>query len=419
MCIMAGKTEYIKYIIIGLTAFISRAVTAFLSNNRLDIAEYLNWAIGLQGGMTTAYLRMPNLDYPPMHLPVLYVSGRIIGWFSLSEPQAFFLIKLVPIMVDVLACLLIYKVVRAKCASSDNAVKYAFIAAMLYALNPAVLLNTAWWGQTDGLIMFFAVLVCYLAENKHYKWATAVTALAVLTKIQGLFILPILGLELLRTKNLKTIILSAAVFLAVFIAGLAPFAFHTSLFNMVERIYFNAAGLRPIASLRAFNFHAMLGGSNIPDYYTPIGQLSFFVIGIGMTTIIFAAFTVYYLTRKRTNIWLGMMFVFYTIFMFMPRMHERYMIYILPLLLIASFTIESERKWVHISLKSLFGITTIIIFINHAILMWGMLNQPTREYWIDNFERFVRICSVFSVITYVIFFIIYYRISRSEHERNI
>ena len=397
-------------IIIGLTAFISRVIVALLSNNVMDISWYLGWARGLQEGLTTGYLSMSDLDYPPLFLPILYIIARIDSLLQLTDGRTMFLIRCVTIVVDVLTCLLIYRVVIMKCSSE----KYAFIAAILYALNPAVLLNTSWWGQTDGQIMFFVVLVCWLIENKHYKWGAVVTALAVLTKIQGLFILPIFGLELLRTKNLKTIALSSLAFLAVFVAGLAPYARHTNLFNMIERIYFNAAGMRPIASLWAFNFHALLGGANRPDHYTPVGSLSFFIIGITLTALIFTVFTIYYLTRKRTNIWLGMTFVFYTIFMFMPRMHERYMIYIIPLILITAFTIhiETETKWVQIVLKSLFGITTVVIFINHAILMWGVQNQLTREYWINNFEHFVRICSVFSFITYVIFFIIYYCVSK-------
>jgi Gpi18-like mannosyltransferase len=395
-------------IIIAAVAVAARIVTALLSNNRLDIAEYHRWAMSLQEGLTTAYNHMPYLDYPPLYIPVLYLKGAIISAFALSEPQAFFLLKSATMLVDVAACLLLYMII-----SKRAGLKIALIASLTYALSPAVLMNSAWWGQTDGQIMFLAILICWLVEQKRWKTASIVCAIAALTKMQGAFLLPILGLELLRTRNIKEIGLSAATFLAVFIAGLLPYARHTGgLFGIFSRIYLESAGKYPVASNRAFNFMALIGGSITPDYYTPIGSLSFFVIGITLTAIAALLFSAYYLTRKSPDIWLGLTMIIYTIFMFMPRMHERYMIYIIPLLMIPAFCTYGGKIG-HI-LKGLLAASTIIIFINHYILMWGMLNQPTRDYWIGPFEQFVQIMSGVNFVLYIVTCIVYFRAQKQR-----
>ena len=395
-------------IIIVVAAAVARIVTALLSNNRLDVAEYHRWAMSLQDGLTTAYNHMPYLDYPPLYIPVLFLKGAIINALALSEPQAFFLLKSTTMLVDIAACLLLYVLI-----SKRSGLKIALIASLTYAFSPAVLMNSAWWGQTDGQIMFLAILVCWLSEEKRWKTAAAVCAIAALTKMQGVFLLPILGLELLRTRDIKQIGLSAATFLTVFVAGLLPYARHTGgLFGIFSRIYLESAGKYPVASNRAFNFMALIGGSITPDHYTPIGTLTFFAIGITLTVIAAVVFSVYYLTRKNPDIWFGLTMVIYTIFMFMPRMHERYMIYIIPLLMIPAFSTYAGK--IGRTLKGLLVIATVIIFINHYILMWGMLNQPTREYWIGPFEQFVQAMSAVNFLLYVVTCVIYVRAQKQR-----
>ncbi|MCL2217045.1 MAG: glycosyltransferase family 39 protein [Defluviitaleaceae bacterium] len=402
------KKEYRDYTIVILTALLSRFLVAFLSTNRLDIAEYYRWAMGLQYGLTTAFYRMPNLDYPPLQLPILFFNGWLINNVTLAGNHPFFIIKLFPILMDVVASVLVFNIVKNRTNDRNG-----LIAALAYALNPALLINTAWWGQTDGLIMFFAIVICWLTEKKRLKSAAAACALAALTKIQGLFILPILGLELLRNKNPKTIALSAVIFLAVFFTGLSPFFAHSGVWGIVERIYFAAAEMRPIASLRAFNLLAFLGGSNVPDSGTPFGgPFTFFIIGVTLTALVAAGFIVYYLTRKRPNIWLGLAMIFYSIFMLMPRMHERYMIYVIPLFLIPAFT--TPVKKMALALKALLASASVVIFVNHAILMWGVANQPTRHLWIDAFEQFVQIGAGVSVALYVAVCFVYLKYSDSS-----
>jgi len=402
----------INYAIIISVALVSRLIIAWLSTNRLDIAQYYVWAMGLQGGFMSAFYRMPNLDYPPLQLPILYFNGWLINNMAFASARPFIVIKIFPIMADVVATVMVFNIVKNR---ANN--KTGLVAALAYALNPALLINTAWWGQTDGLIMFFAIVVCWFAEKGRFKSAAAACALAALTKIQGLFCLPILGLELLRNKNdkTKTIALSAVVFLVVFFIGLSPFFAYNGVWGIVERIYFAAAERRPIASIHAFNVLALLGGSTMPDYYTPFGGVvSFFMIGIGLTATVATGFAIFYLTRKRPDVWLGLAMVFYSIFMLMPRMHERYMIYIIPLVLIAAFT-HPVRKTANM-LKAILAACTVVIFINHGILLWGFANQPTRELWIDAFGQIVRVGAGVSTVLYVVTCYVYLKYASNKQD---
>jgi Gpi18-like mannosyltransferase len=406
------KFDAVCLAVVITVAIFSRVIVSFLSTNYLDILQYYLWAMGLQDGLWTAYINMPGLDYPPLTLPFYYFGGWLVTNFSIAGNHPFLVLKILTIVVDTLACILIYTIIKKRVTNEGGKKWLPTVVALVYALNPSLLINTAWWGQTDGLIMFFCLAVCVLIEKKRFNWAAAVCALAMLTKIQGAFLVLILGLELLRndgdgfnfTRTVKRTLLATVTYMAVFFAGLAPFIPHHGIWGIFSRIYINAAEMRPIASLRAFNFLAFLGGSNVPHDVEPFGGgVSFFMIGIFCIVCAAIAFSVFYLTRKKPDVFLGFGMILYTIFMFMPQMHERYMIYIIPLFLVAA--VLSRDFSVH--LKIILTIATLVIFINHAILMWGMLNQPTRELWIDGFERFVWVMSAVNVVLYVATCIVY------------
>jgi len=217
------------------------------------------------------------------------------------------------------------------------------------------------------------------------------------------FGLSILGLQLLRERRLKVILQSAAAYVGVCLAVLLPFALRHGFLGIIERIFLSGAGKYGLAADRAFNFMSLVGGDNVADSSVVFGGVSFFALGVGLAACALVAFSVHYLTRRQPDVWAGFAMVFYIAFMFLPRMHERYMIYVVPLFFVAACF---ARGWVY---RFVYCAVTVVVFVNQAIIMWAVQNQLTRPVWIDSFNLFVVVCAAVNFVLFVGVCVVYAR----------
>src|SRR5258708_36204482 len=107
------------------------------------------------------------------------------------------------------------------------------IDSVLYLFNPAVLANSAIWGQVDGLTAFFSILSLWAFDINPYASAFAL-AFGTIIKPQTALLALIIFLMMLRDKwNIKRIIIyilfSALVFVGLFI----PFSGGSNLINFI------------------------------------------------------------------------------------------------------------------------------------------------------------------------------------------
>ena len=143
----------------------------------------------LPNGLFSVYQRATqiSLDYPPLYLLCLYPIGLIykaVGT-DIHSVYQMFLMKFWPIIFDCLVGALIYFIFRKK------DINIALIGSTLWLLNPSTIYNSAFWGQTDSIMVFFLVLSFYYLSQKRESLACIFFAVAGLIKYQSLFFVPV------------------------------------------------------------------------------------------------------------------------------------------------------------------------------------------------------------------------------------
>src|SRR5215208_2776247 len=93
-------------------------------------------------------LREPFSNYTPPYLYLLFLITKTAGLIPKISA-----IKLISICFDLLNAFLIYKLLKIKYAQGVM----ALIGATFFLLLPTVLLNSAYWGQSDAIYTFFFV----------------------------------------------------------------------------------------------------------------------------------------------------------------------------------------------------------------------------------------------------------------------
>ena len=178
-------------IILLMLASVAFRVLAIPHSNR-DMAVYnLRWYQELsQNGIGEA-LRTDFSNYAP---PYTYLLALATLTRDFIPPLT--AIKLIPIFFDLLGAYFIYKIVKLKHPQGN----LSMLAAAIYLAAPTVVLNSAYWGQADS-IYTSALLACLyflLTDKPLLSMLTFGAAFSV--KAQAVFLLPFLGVMVLRKK---------------------------------------------------------------------------------------------------------------------------------------------------------------------------------------------------------------------------
>ncbi|HNH04321.1 MAG TPA: hypothetical protein PLF18_06225 [Anaerolineales bacterium] len=163
-----------------------------IPNSNRDMAVYnLRWYQEIsQKGIGNA-LGTNFSNYAP---PYTYLLALATLTRDLIPPLT--AIKLIPIFFDLLGAYFIYRIVRLKYPQGN----LSMLAAAIYFSAPTVVLNSAYWGQADS-IYTSALLAClyFLLTEKPLPAVLAFGA-AFSVKAQAVFLLPFLGVMVLRKK---------------------------------------------------------------------------------------------------------------------------------------------------------------------------------------------------------------------------
>ena len=126
--------------------------------------------------------------YLPLQMYWMAISEKISTLINVSYVK---IVRLAPIIADVLIALLIYQMLKNQIGSQG-----AFFAGLLYSLNPIPVFVSAYHGQFDSLATLFIVLSIYYSAKS--VWASGGwMGLAILTKSWPVLTLP----PLLRTQR--------------------------------------------------------------------------------------------------------------------------------------------------------------------------------------------------------------------------
>jgi dolichyl-phosphate-mannose--protein O-mannosyl transferase/Gpi18-like mannosyltransferase len=244
---------------------------------KTDVQTFESWAISLaEHGFGKFYGTTGFADYPPGYFYILGIVGQIWEALFKSSDGGHYvvlkaLVKLPAILADLGVGILTYAVVR-RFASAGIALG----AAALYLLNPAVIYNSAAWGQVDSIAGGLALFAIYCllrsddeASGRLNWWIVAgwlVMAYSLLIKPQAAVLLPLMvAFAFVDRDRRRGRIISTAigVVAALLLALIVVEPFHPSspvaAFNWLLNRYSYGSNVYAFNTVNAFNLWAIRG----------------------------------------------------------------------------------------------------------------------------------------------------------------
>ncbi|MCR2804335.1 glycosyltransferase family 39 protein [Paenibacillus soyae] len=330
-----------------------------------DVALFIHWSNqAVQEGIAGFYHTDMFVDYPPGYIYVLFALGHIKSWLGIAPGSSaeLLLYKLPAIAADLAAAALLYRAATRMKAGSKTALGLALV----WLFNPAVILDSAAWGQVDSVFaLVLALAICGIAERK-YGRASVWYAIAALIKPQAFIFMPVLLLALLVGRKWRDVAVSAYYGFGTFILLALPFFWSGSGLKGLYELYKGTLSSYPYATLNAFNLYS-LNGAN----WKPITDTWLFVeYGLLGNLFILAAvaLAVFYALAGRKgdggdrSFFIAMVLIA-VVFLLVTKMHERYMFPFLLLSLLAYLQSKDRRM-----LRLFFGFS-ITNFVNMSYVL--------------------------------------------------
>ncbi|MBI5017577.1 MAG: DUF2029 domain-containing protein [Deltaproteobacteria bacterium] len=310
-----------------------------------DVGTFSAWAGHAAEGLTSFYSPGYFADYPPGYIYVLWAVGkvRLLLGLEFGTPAFLVLLKLPAIAADAAAVWLFDRLARREGWGAA-----ALPVAALYAFNPAVIANSAVWGQVDGVFVLFLLAGVLLLERQP-AGSGASFAAALLVKPQALLFAPVpllwFAVRLGRERSRRAagdLLQFAGAGLVLFALGVLPFAAEREAGWIVAK-YVGTLASYPYATLNAFNLFALVGGN-----LAATGDRLFFLTYGAWGTILVAlavAFAAAVAVRGRgaARVWFLALFLAASAFVLSAKMHERYLFPAVPLAL--GYFLSSRERW--------------------------------------------------------------------------
>ena len=338
-----------------------------------DVAAFESWTLSLHTNPPWEfYAKTSFADYPPGYFVVLWVLGGIYGVLtnlhviSTTDPAYFglrLLVKLPAVVMDLVDAALIYAIVRRFARET-----IAVTAAACFALNPATMYVSAYWGQVDSVSWGFVLLSLWLALRSsddpaksvvRLTWAWIAIAFSILIKPQGALVAIVLVAfafvptdAAVRRRRLQgtAIGIGASLVMAFAIAALFHGSFNpvTDFAWLLQRYSYGSA-VYPYNTVNAFNLYAIKQSfwqpdtAAIPIFGIELG--STWMWGIVLVLAATALIVARYLQERTDRAFLdAAMLVAFAFFILATRMHERY-IYGAFLLVFPLFGFGRRNVW--------------------------------------------------------------------------
>jgi Gpi18-like mannosyltransferase len=324
----------------------------------IDTNDFISWfTTAAQHGIRPFYSLAGFADYPPFNVYIFWTFGSLANVIHLNMES---MIKVVPNIFDLATAALIYFFFK-----KQATFKVAILSTTLYALNPAVIYNAAVWGQFDAVYTFFLALSLMLVLKSKPIPSAVVFALGLLTKPQGIAVLPLIVLLIYKKNGLKNLLFSVAAFAATVLAVVLPFESIGNPVTFLIKIYSSGYTYYDVTSVNAFNLWGLFGFWIKDGYLFYIGWILFGVI---------AGFTLFAVHRrfKVSGDFLAIFaafILFFAFFMLPTRIHERYMFPAISMLALMSPLLKKTRL--------LYVTLTATLFVNQAyVLYWLNASYP-------------------------------------------
>ena len=190
------KNRAPAFLVLGLIiATVARIVTAmFVDGYQVDVGCFVSWGNTMaKVGPINFYQSTSFCDYTPGYIYVLGINQMILrpvaqaiaGLFNLTL-SGIFPHKIIPIACDMVMAYMLYRLARRKMDREQ-----AGMLGLLFAMNPAMAVNSAAWAQVDSVLCLCLMLVAWLAIDRKWKAVLPVYVLSALMKPQALMLGPL------------------------------------------------------------------------------------------------------------------------------------------------------------------------------------------------------------------------------------
>ncbi len=358
------KFNWLPFVIIFAGLAIRLLIGYMVTGYATDMACWTAWSQAAAGkGIFGIYTSGIFIDYPPGYVYVLHLLGSIANLLGMEgfTPEYNLLVKLPSIIADMVLVYIIYSA-----ASKRFNTKTGSMLALFYAINPLVILDSAGWGQVDGLLTLLVVLYLTALNKKKIVKASVIFTIGMLVKPQMIFFGPVLAVVFIKHIMNFGIRRGAVVFakgcglsVALFIAAVLPFSSGQRWTWIFEK-YFGAVGSYNFITLNSANIYGMLGMNWRDLTVKPEGVTLYIVAIAAMILSVAVYFALSFLDKKDSNLFMLSAILMAGIFVLGPKMHERY---IFPVAAVLLFSYIYEGNILGLSLSGMFSAAA---FINSA-----------------------------------------------------
>jgi dolichyl-phosphate-mannose-protein mannosyltransferase len=378
-----------------LAGFVLRVAFVQSPGYHDDMLLFYSWFRSISVlGPGQIYAHVPGLNYPPLYVVLIEVSSAALRFFVHGPPSDATLnlvFKLPPILFDLAGAALAYRIVRRSAGPS-----FALLSAAFMAFNPAIIYDSAYWGQNDAIPAILALLAIAALSSGNVVAAWLSIACAVLFKPPVFVLVPLLVMYPLtlasdaRRLALGWSCVGAAAACALTEALAVLFFPHPTLWaaldNLARQIV-TGSSYFAVNSLNAFNVWAVFEPFFVSDR-TRFLFLSLHLFG----DLLFCAAAAlicwrYAASRGAAGLFQAAALLLLAFFLLLTEMHERYLYYAVIFLGVLLF--RRAYRWAALiaSLTLLFnleyGLTFMYLDDAHAT----MVNRYEFAPWL------VHICS--------------------------
>ena len=339
------RNQYISIAFILFFAFLVRMYLSRLEGFEFDISLFRTWSRGVHFTGISNFYHGVKSDYPPLYIYILWAVGAfyklfISSSFDIQSPVFTILLKTPAIIADIATALLIFLIVR-----KYGSFRMSFLSMTVYAFNPAIIYNSAIWGQVDSVYTLFLMFALMEFVSDKPMIAGASLALGILTKPQSLVLVPLFALIMLKKHSLLTFVKVSIASFTVFVLVALPFYLDTSIFELF-RLYFSSYTQYPFNSLNALNIWAF-GGLFQPDN-TIFLFLTYRIWGYLLFSLLFV-YVAYIITERKDDrsIYIASAILFFGFFILFTRIHERYLFSLFAPLAVA-MTLDRRLSYVYL-----------------------------------------------------------------------
>lgn len=358
-------------LVLGAAFIVKLIIAAAYEGHGVDMNCFSAWSdMIFNDGPWGFYHSDAFTDYPPGYMALLWIVGALRRAFSLDAATGAgrIVIKLFPMLFDLGAGVLLYKIAKKKFSEGSS-----LLLAATYVLNPIIVLDSSAWGQVDSAVTFFVLLVGYFCMEEKRIPAYFAFVAGVLIKPQMVMFAPILIWTIVQQVFLKDF--NTRKVIRDLIGGLSAIAAMV-IFTLpfgIDKVfvqYVNTLGSYPYCTINAYNFWALLGQNWRPQTSTFLGiQASTWGTLAILVSVALSGFIYFKLKEDKSRYFLSMAVLIGNMFLFSVRMHERYLFPII-ILLLAAFLVKPTKE-----LFFTYVGFSFLHFLNVGHVLWAYIEE--------------------------------------------